>query len=53
MSGCHPSYTAQECKIFCENNPAACSRQVPEPGTFVLLAIAAAVWTILQLRRFK
>jgi len=53
MNGCHPSYTAQECQVYCQRNPEACEvRQVPEPGTFALLAVAFAAWAIVQLRRY-
>lgn len=52
MTGCHPSYTAQECARYCQQNPGACSRDVPEPGVFALLAAAViAAWIVRRPRR--
>jgi hypothetical protein len=49
---CHPSYTAQECARYCQQNPGACTAQVPEPGMFVLLAVAMiAAWLVSRMRR--
>lgn len=44
---CHPSYTVEECNLYCKQNPGACSNQVPEPGMFALLAIGfIAAWVV-------
>lgn len=55
MSYCHPSYTPQECKHYCEQNPSLCRppNTVPEPDVVGLLVVAAVAAFVVKKLRSK